>query len=231
MGATPKVKNVDQQQKACHFRWSNITKTVETMEKSAGLIKSSISARPTSGNKKGSKMTAKNDSNNYIPEKIPTVAAPRQKVIINQVSGQANPSQVLAIMGPSGSGKTSLLNVLATRSTHEDGTVSLNDKVVTNHPARIKSLKRKIAYIKQNDIFFEHLTVKDQLTYTAFLRLGDEVTKEDKRAEVDRVVALLRLEKCADTRIGLISGGERKRTNIGTELLMQPSLILLDEPT
>jgi len=176
-------------------------------------------------------MTAKNDSNNYIPEKIPTVTAPRQKVIINQVSGQANPSQVLAIMGPSGSGKTSLLNVLATRSTHEDGTVSLNDKVVTNHPARIKSLKRKIAYIKQNDIFFEHLTVKDQLTYTAFLRLGDEVTKEDKRAEVDRVVALLRLEKCADTRIGLISGGERKRTNIGTELLMQPSLILLDEPT
>ena len=75
------------------------------MEKSAGLIKSSISARPTSGNKKGSKMTAKNDSNNYIPEKIPTVAAPRQKVIINQVSGQANPSQVLAIMGPSGSGE------------------------------------------------------------------------------------------------------------------------------
>merc|ERR1740139_455389 len=100
-------------------------------------------------------------------------------------------------MGPSGSGKTSLLNVLATRSTYEGGTISLNDKVLTNHPGRVKSLKRKIAYIKQNDIFFNHLTVKDQLTYTAFLRLGDEVTKADKRSEVDRTIKLLRLEKCA----------------------------------
>merc|ERR1719261_723206 len=95
----------------------------------------------------------------------------------------------------------------------------------------MKSLKRKIAYIKQKDIFFEHLTVKDQLTYTAFLRLGDNYTKEEKIEEVDKVIKLLRLERCADTPIQLVSGGERKRTNIGTELLINPSIIMLDEPT
>jgi len=205
-------------QKACHFRWSNIIKIVDTKEKSNGLIKSSIS-----DDKRG-------DNDGNIGNSRAT-AESRHKVIINQVSGEAKPSEVLAIMGPSGSGKTSLLNILATRSTYEAGTVSLNDKVLTNNPSRVKLLKRKIAYIKQNDIFFNHLTVKDQLTYTAFLRLGDEVSKADKRFEVDRIIKLLRLEKCADTPIRLISGGERKRTNIGTELLTQPSLIFLDEPT
>jgi len=215
-------------QKGCQLRWSKITKLVETKDSSTGLIKSSISASKKSGKKEGN-----DESSNHsgVTQDLATAVESNKKVIINQVSGQANPSQVLAIMGPSGSGKTSLLNVLATRSVYDDGTVSLNEKVMTNHPARIKSLKRKIAYIKQDDIFFDHLTVKDQLTYTAFLRLGDEMNKEAKRAEVDRVIQLLRLEKCADTPISLISGGERKRTNIGTELLTQPSLILLDEPT
>jgi len=214
--------------KSCHLRWSNIIKLVETKDTSTGLIKSSISA-----GKKSDKKASNDESTNSIgvTQNLFTAAESRKKVIINQVSGQANPSQVLAIMGPSGSGKTSLLNILATRSVYEDGTVSLNEKVMTNHPSRIKSLKRKIAYIKQDDIFFNHLTVKDQLTYTAFLRLGDDINKEAKRAEVDRIIKLLRLEKCADTPISLISGGERKRTNIGTELLTQPSLILLDEPT
>jgi len=204
-------------QKACHYRWSNIIKVVDTKEKSGGLIKSSISDVKGGDNGSGGKSQA--------------AVEQRHKVIINQVSGEAKPSEVLAIMGPSGSGKTSLLNILATRSTYEAGTVSLNERALTNHPGRVKSLKRKIAYIKQNDIFFTHLTVKDQLTYTAFLRLGDHVTKEEKRKEVDRIIKLLRLEKCADTPIRLISGGERKRTNIGTELLTQPSLVLLDEPT
>jgi len=215
-------------QNGCHLRWSKITKLVETKDTSTGLIKSSISDSKKSGKKAGN-----DESSNYsgVAQDLSTAVESNKKVIINQVSGQANPSQVLAIMGPSGSGKTSLLNVLATRSVYEDGTVSLNEKVMTNHPARIKSLKRKIAYIKQDDIFFNHLTVKDQLTYTAFLRLGDDMSKEAKREEVDRVIKLLRLEKCADTPISLISGGERKRTNIGTELLTQPSLVLLDEPT
>mmetsp|Transcript_6242 Transcript_6242/g.8219 ORF Transcript_6242/g.8219 Transcript_6242/m.8219 type:complete len:531 (+) Transcript_6242:533-2125(+) len=95
----------------------------------------------------------------------------------------------------------------------------------------MKQLKRKIAYVKQQDIFFNHLTVRDQLTYTALLRLPSKWSKDRKHAEVDNLITLLRLQKCADSPIMLVSGGEKKRVNIGTELLTDPSVIMLDEPT
>ena len=205
---------------ACHLRWSNIVKTVQLKENSAGLIKTTI------GDPKSDTAVVVGDSQTSV-ESIPAT----DKIILNQVSGQAKPGEILALMGPSGSGKTSLLDVLSSRSAYQDGTISLNDSVITGRPGKVKALKRRIAYIKQQDIFFDHLTVKDQLTYTAFLRLGDDYTKEEKRSEVLKVIDLLRLNKCQDTPIRLVSGGEKKRVNIGTELLTNPSIIMLDEPT
>ena len=95
----------------------------------------------------------------------------------------------------------------------------------------MKKLKKKVAYVKQSDLFFGHLTVRDQLTYTAFLRLPSSWPKVKKVAEVDRIIKQLRLNKCSDTPIHQISGGEKKRVNIGSELLTDPAIILLDEPT
>ena len=69
------------------------------------------------------------------------------------------------------------------------------------------------------------------MTYTAFLRLGDELSTEETHMQVETILRTLRLNKCAETPIRLISGGERKRVNIGTELLTDPSIVLLDEPT
>jgi ABC-type multidrug transport system ATPase subunit len=207
---------------ACKMRWTNIIKTVELKENTGGLIKSTI------GDPKGTSTPDNADSDDSI---APVVPGTSHKIILNQISGQAKPGEILALMGPSGSGKTSLLDVLSSRSAYQDGTITLNDSVITNRPGKVKALKRKTAYIKQQDIFFEHLTVKDQLTYTAFLRLGDEYTKVEKHQEVNKVINLLRLNKCQDTPIRLVSGGERKRVNIGTELLTNPSIIMLDEPT
>ncbi len=223
-GATADLKPVFRDNKSCHLSWTNITKTVELKETSQGLLKSSIGGDVKGENK---------DSPDATTAATVTAAAPppSQKIILNQISGQAKPGQILALMGPSGSGKTSLLDALSARSAYQHGTIRLNHQNITDHPSQIKKLKRRIAYIKQQDVFFNHLTVKDQLTYTAFLRLGDDYTKEQKMAEVQKVITLLRLEKCQDTPIRLVSGGEKKRVNIGTELLINPSIIILDEPT
>ncbi len=197
---------------------------MELRDTSQGLLKSSI----------GDDVKGKNKDSPDVATAAAVAAtapSPNQKIILNQVSGQAQPGQILALMGPSGSGKTSLLDALSARSAYQHGTIRLNHQNITDHPSQIKKLKRRIAYIKQQDVFFNHLTVKDQLTYTAFLRLGDDYTKEQKMAEVQKVIALLRLEKCQDTPIMLVSGGEKKRVNIGTELLTNPSIIMLDEPT
>jgi ABC-type multidrug transport system ATPase subunit len=95
----------------------------------------------------------------------------------------------------------------------------------------MKRLMAKIAYVKQADIFFTHLTVRDQLGYTAFLRLPQAWPHQKKLDEVERIISLLRLTKVADSKIRMLSGGEKKRVNIGTELLTDPSVLLLDEPT
>jgi ABC-type multidrug transport system ATPase subunit len=242
----------DSKSPSCHLRWTNIIKTVELKETSTGLIKSTLGGggdggdtpdgtkhnRPPKGrtglrggrnHNVSDEANAANNNNTTTQESV--VAPPSHKIILNQVSGQAKAGEILALMGPSGSGKTSLLDVLAGRSVYQEGQIFLNHAVITNAPSKVKALKRKIAYIKQQDIFFDHLTVKDQLTYTAFLRLGDDFTKEEKQQEVNKVIQLLRLKKCQDTPIRLVSGGERKRVNIGTELLTNPSIIMLDEPT
>ena len=126
-------------------------------------------------------------------------------------------------------GKTSILDVLSGRSSYDSGIITLDTEPVTDRI--MKKMKKKVAYVKQSDLFFGHLTVRDQLTYTAFLRLPSVWSKDKKVGEVNRIIKQLRLNKCADTPIFMISGGEKKRVNIGSELLTDPAIILLDEPT
>lgn len=90
------------------------------------------------------------------------------------------------------------------------------------------------AYVMQDDIIFEYFTVREALTFAARLKLN--LPTEDQDARVDKLVHDLSLTKCAETQIGgllkkTISGGERKRTAIGVELITDPSIVLLDEPT
>lgn len=133
---------------------------------------------------------------------------------------------LIALMGPSGSGKTTLLNILGGRAlSNMKGEVSIN-----NVPFK-KSMRRTIAYVLQEDTFYTQLTVLEQLTFTSRLRLPDTLSNEERQAAVDNVVKTLRIQKCLNTKILLISGGEKKRCNIGTELLTNPRILLLDEPT
>ncbi|XP_014672480.1 PREDICTED: ABC transporter G family member 14-like, partial [Priapulus caudatus] len=151
-----------------------------------------------------------------------------QQTILNGVSGFCRPGEMLAIMGPTGSGKTSLLNVLAGRiSQIERGSIFLDGHVLN------KTLKRKIVYILQQDIFFTNLTLRQTLTFMALLRLPDTMRYEEKIRRVDEIVATLDLRKCLDVRIGDqltggLSGGEKKIANIATELLSNPELMYID---
>jgi len=148
------------------------------------------------------------------------------KQILFNVSGIAKPGEMIALMGPSGSGKTTLLNVLGGRAL-----ANLTGQVLINNVPFKKSMRRTIAYVLQEDIFYQNLTVRQQLYFTSHLRLPSEMDVEAKRQAVDNIIKILRMDRCADTMIMLISGGEKKRCNIGTELLTNPSILILDEPT
>lgn len=160
------------------------------------------------------------------------VTTTEEKEILHGITGSVNPGEVLALMGPSGSGKTTLLNLLGGRLTQPGvgGSVTYNDQPFS------KFLKSRIGFVTQDDVLFPHLTVRETLTYAAYLRLPKSLTKQQKEERALDVISELGLERCQDTMIGGsfvrgVSGGERKRVSIGNEILINPSLLFLDEPT
>lgn len=90
-----------------------------------------------------------------------------------------------------------------------------------------------LAFVQQDDILFQTFTVRECLRFAANMRLPPSVNKEER---INHLINELKLKKCAETQIGGtyirgISGGERKRTSIGVEIITNPALIFLDEPT
>ncbi|XP_071808121.1 broad substrate specificity ATP-binding cassette transporter ABCG2-like isoform X2 [Asterias amurensis] len=153
------------------------------------------------------------------------------KVILNEVTGIFGPG-MNAILGPTGSGKTSLLDVLAARKDPH----GLSGTVLIDGQAQPENFKLVSGYVVQDDVVMGTLTVRENLEFSANLRLDKTVTKEERKIRVQDVINELGLNLCADTKVGTefirgVSGGERKRTNVGMELITKPSVLFLDEPT
>lgn len=154
------------------------------------------------------------------------------KNILTNVDADFPAGSVSAIIGGSGSGKTTALNVLAERMS---GNIfrATGDKHFNGDP-RLSSIRS--AYVMQQDILLPTLTVRETLRFAADLRLPDLRRKEDRWQIVEDVILELGLKECADTKIGTsvkrgCSGGEKRRTSIGVQLLANPSVLFLDEPT
>ena len=156
------------------------------------------------------------------------------KQILSGVSGHASPGEVLTIMGSSGAGKTTLLNVLSGRANRgaTRGEVTVNGHAVRDRDA----FRRVVAFVTQDDLMLETQTPREVLQFSAALRLPNSLSAAARASVVEAIILVLHLEKAADTVVGTpdkggISGGERKRTNIGAELVTNPSLLFVDEPT
>ncbi|KAE8681072.1 ABC transporter G family member 9 [Hibiscus syriacus] len=153
------------------------------------------------------------------------------KVILNGISGMVQPGEILAMLGPSGSGKTTLLTALGGRlGGHLTGAITYNGKPFSD------SMKRNTGFVTQDNVLYPHLTVTETLVFTALLQLPNSFTKQEKIMHAKAVINQLGLDNCKDCIIGNsflrgVSGGERKRVSIGQEMLINPSLLLLDEPT
>jgi len=159
------------------------------------------------------------------------------KLILNELSGEVNPGEMLAILGPSGAGKTTLIEILGGKSKVGTTTGSLTFTAVSPTGERTALLKQpRIGYVDQADILPSMLTVHEALLFAARLRLPDSVTEQSKQERVFEVMKQLGILDIKDTRIGNherrgISGGEQRRVSIGLELVACPDILVLDEPT
>lgn len=160
------------------------------------------------------------------------------KVLLSNLWGEVPKKEITAIMGPSGSGKSSLLNILAGRQQTNSKLTVTADIHLDNFkvdPTNMK-IRKQIAFVAQDDSLPITSTPRECLTFSAKLRLPRSTTDEQLTQLTDRMLEELGLVSCADTYVGGallkgISGGERKRTAVGVELVVRPSLVFLDEPT
>uniref|UniRef100_A0A3P9LH08 ATP-binding cassette, sub-family G (WHITE), member 2a n=1 Tax=Oryzias latipes TaxID=8090 RepID=A0A3P9LH08_ORYLA len=153
------------------------------------------------------------------------------KDILIDLNGMMKPG-LNAIMGATGSGKSSFLDILAARKDPS----GLSGEVLIDGAPQPPNFKCLSGYVVQDDVVMGTLTVRENLRFSAALRLPSSVKDKEKDKMVDRVIQELGLGRVADSKVGTqlirgISGGERKRTNIGMELIIDPPVLFLDEPT
>ncbi len=140
--------------------------------------------------------------------------------------------KLVGIMGASGSGKSTLLSILDGSSEPTQGTVLLNGKDLYKDA---KSLRGVIGLVPQDDFLLEELSVYQNLYYAARLTFGNHSIEKTHNL-VQSTLKSLGLSEIKDLQVGstldkTISGGQRKRLNIGLELLRKPSILFVDEPT
>lgn len=154
------------------------------------------------------------------------------KAILHEIDAFMPCGSLTAIIGGSGSGKTSMLNALARKT---GGTrMKASGSILYNGNPRISSIRS--AYVMQHDILIPTLTVKETLLYAAELRLPPPTTSAERLMVVEDIILELGLKECANTRIGNnvhrgCSGGEKRRTSLGVQMLANPSVLFLDEVT
>jgi ABC transport system ATP-binding/permease protein len=148
----------------------------------------------------------------------------KRKTILEPTYLSIEPGEFVAIIGESGAGKSTLLRALAGVDAPSAGAILVNGEPVQ---ARLAD----VGYVPQDEIVHPLLTTEEALVYAARLRLPDSAAAADVFEAVARVLRELGLAEHAATRIGSLSGGQRKRVGVASELLNRPGLLFLDEPT
>ncbi|KAJ3295381.1 hypothetical protein HK104_002720 [Borealophlyctis nickersoniae] len=151
--------------------------------------------------------------------------------IMKGVTGELKSGRTCAIMGPSGAGKTTFVTLLTGKMPRTSGTVYINEQ-----KEELSKYKKLIGYVPQEDIMLRELTVRDILMHSARMRLPKDWDFERVKRKVLEIIHFLGMAHVMDNVIGNeeergISGGQRKRVNIGMELVAEPSVLFLDEPT
>ena len=157
---------------------------------------------------------------------------PNGTIGLRNINISEEQGRLVGIMGASGAGKTTLLNLLTGLAKPSTGTVKINGIDLHQEPEKLEGV---IGFIPQDDLLISELTVYQNLYYNAKLCFKD-LSEEEIDRLVNKTLAVLGLYERKDLKVGtplnkVISGGQRKRLNIALELIREPSILFVDEPT
>lgn len=150
----------------------------------------------------------------------------KQRTVVNDVSFNVSQGEIVGLLGPNGAGKTTSFYMIVGLIKPNEGTIYLNDEDITSDPM-YRRAQKGIGYLAQEASVFRKLTVEDNIL--AILEMT-KMGKEERHEKLEELITEFSLHKVRRNRGDLLSGGERRRTEIARALAASPNFILLDEP-
>jgi lipopolysaccharide export system ATP-binding protein len=150
----------------------------------------------------------------------------KQRTVVNDVSFNVSQGEIVGLLGPNGAGKTTSFYMIVGLIKPNEGRIFLDDQDITRD-AMYRRAQKGIGYLAQEASVFRKLSVEDNIM--AILEMTDMV-KEERQEKLEELIGEFSLHKVRKNRGDLLSGGERRRTEIARALAASPNFILLDEP-
>ncbi|QTF07453.1 sulfate ABC transporter ATP-binding protein [Brenneria izadpanahii] len=146
---------------------------------------------------------------------------------LNQINLAIHSGELVALLGPSGCGKTTLLRIIAGLERPDSGNIIFHGEDVSVHDVR----KRNVGFVFQHYALFRHMTVFDNVAFGLKMKpKGIRPSKRDIEKKVHELLGLVQLDWLADRYPEQLSGGQRQRIALARALIVEPSILLLDEP-
>lgn len=162
--------------------------------------------------------------------------SPAGPFISRNINFEVNAGEIMAIMGPSGAGKSTLLKAVLGQIPHIQGRIYANGQDITD--TGLSCVKGQVALVPQDDVLVDELTVRENIASYHAIAVDSPLSSKEVDAAINHHLAALGIAKVADSRVGSsdgskknISGGQRKRANIVMELVNDPDVLIIDEPT
>jgi lipopolysaccharide export system ATP-binding protein len=150
----------------------------------------------------------------------------KKRTVVNQVSVQVGQGEIVGLLGPNGAGKTTTFYMIVGLIKPNEGNIFLNDENITDLPM-YKRAKLGVGYLAQEASVFRGLTVEENILAPLELR---NISKKDRLEKVETLLEEFSLTHVRKNLGMVLSGGERRRTEIARALAVDPSFVLLDEP-
>ena len=146
--------------------------------------------------------------------------------VVNEISIEVNKGEIVGLLGPNGAGKTTSFYMIVGLIKPDGGKISLNNNDITKFPMYLRA-QNGIGYLAQEASIFRKLSIEDNIK--AVLELTN-LSKEEQNLKLESLLDEFQLQKIRTSRGDLLSGGERRRTEIARALATDPKFVLLDEP-
>lgn len=150
----------------------------------------------------------------------------KKRTVVNDVSFHVKQGEIVGLLGPNGAGKTTSFYMIVGLIKPNQGKIFLNDEEITNEPM-YKRAQKGIGYLAQEASVFRKLTVEENILAILQMTTLSKIEQKDK---LEELIDEFSLHKVRTNRGDLLSGGERRRTEIARALAANPNFILLDEP-